>query len=222
MSEGEREAGQDRRQRRSISPLVVGWVINPVALVALWILRELDLVADQPLWAYVGVLWSGALVCAVAELWFRRRPSPLPVRCRVVAHSAFVTATIYLTGWGPALAIFYAFIAQENTVRGSRPWRVTAFWSVAWIAVGQVAIVRGWAPSLISEPLVHGVAAMNVLGVVFVVRMAAAVNEKKERAEDSLREREDRFRSLVQNSSDLILILDASGHISYASEARLH
>jgi diguanylate cyclase (GGDEF)-like protein/PAS domain S-box-containing protein len=65
---------------------------------------------------------------------------------------------------------------------------------------------------------VHGIALLNGLAVVFVVRMAGAVTAEKERAEATLRKSEDRFRSLVQNSSDLTMVLDTTG-ISYASEA---
>ena len=130
-----------------------------------------------------------------------------------------VTAALYITGWGPALAVCYAFMAQENLARtGARTWRATAFWSAVCIALGQLAIRLGIAPSMIDEPLVHGIAVINALGVAFVAWVTGAASEQKERAEATLRESEDRFRSLIQNSSDLTLVL-AGGHITYASEA---
>ena len=134
-------------------------------------------------------------------------------------QAACVTAALYVTGWGPVMAVAYAFMAQENVARsGARTWRITALYSAAWIALGQLAIYLGFAPTMIDEPLVHGIALLNGLAVVFVVRMAGAVTTQKEQAEATLRESEDRFRSLVQNSSDLTLVLDA-GTITYASEA---
>ncbi|MEY2434408.1 MAG: hypothetical protein QOC92_4133 [Acidimicrobiaceae bacterium] len=175
--------------------------------------------ANEPVWAYLVVLWGGATASSMTEVWFRRRPSALSLHARIFMQAACVTAALYVTGWGPVLAVAYAFMAQENVARsGAGTWRVTALWSAVWIGLGQLAIWTGFAPTMIDEPLVHGVALLNGLAVVFVVRMAGAVTDQKEKAEATLRESEDRFRSLVQNSSDLTIVLYA-GQISYASEA---
>ena len=211
--------GDGDGRRASVDPLVWGYVINPVALAAFLLLRHWSLVADEPVWAYLVVLWGGALVSTGTELWFRRRPSAWSLHARIFMQAACVTAALYVTGWGPVMAVAYAFMAQENVARsGARTWRITALYSAAWIALGQLAIYFGLAPTMIDEPLVHGIALLNGLAVVFVVRMAGAVTTQKEQAEATLRESEDRFRSLVQNSSDLTLVLDA-GTITYASEA---
>ncbi|MEY2420370.1 MAG: hypothetical protein QOI95_437 [Acidimicrobiaceae bacterium] len=211
--------GEVAHKRASVDPLVWGYVINPVALAAFLLLRRWGLVADQPVWSYLVVLWGGALASTVTEIWFRRSPSVWSQHARIFLQAACVTAALYVTGWGPVMAVAYAFMAQENVARtGARTWRITATYSAAWIAMGQLAIVVGFAPTMIDEPLVHGIALLNGLAVVFVVRMAGAVTAQKEQAEATVRESEDRFRSLVQNSSDLTLVLDA-GTITYASEA---
>jgi diguanylate cyclase (GGDEF)-like protein/PAS domain S-box-containing protein len=209
-------------RRAMLRPFVLAYAVNPVALAAFWALRRSHLVAPEPLWVYFLVLWGGALVGTAGEIWFRRHPSHLSLHLRVLVQTAVVTATLYVTGWGPVLAIAYAFMAQENVARsGSKTWRITAGWTVVWLGIGQLAIWRGIAPSLISEPLVHGLAALEALGVVIVVRMAGAVIDQKERAEAQLRSSEERFRSLVQNSSDLTMVMDTSGQITYASEASI-
>src|SRR5712692_6435208 len=56
------------------------------------------------------------------------------VHVRVLVQTAVVTATLYVTGWGPVLAVAYAFMAQENVARsGSKTWRITAGWTVLWL-----------------------------------------------------------------------------------------
>ena len=170
-------------------------------------------------WAYLVVLWGGGLASTATEIWFRRRPSAWSLHARIFMQAACVTAALYVTGWGPVMAVAYAFMAQENVAgSGGGTWRITALYSAAGIAIGQLAIFAGFAPTMIDEPLVHGIALLNGLAVVFVVRMAGAVTAQKEQAEATVRASEDRFRSLVQNSSDLTMVLE-SGAIAYASEA---
>src|SRR5689334_16173915 len=70
--------------RASVDPLVWGYVINPVALAAFILLRHWSLVADEPIWAYLVVLWGGALASTATELWFRRRPSTATLYARIV------------------------------------------------------------------------------------------------------------------------------------------
>ncbi|MEY2451007.1 MAG: hypothetical protein QOD92_581 [Acidimicrobiaceae bacterium] len=203
----------------SVDPLVWAYAINPVSLAAFLLLRHWSLVADVPVWVYLVVLWGGATLSTGTEIWFRRRPSTLSLNARILMQAACVTSALYVTGWGPVMAVAYAFMAQENVARsGASTWRITALYSALGMAVGQLAIFTGFAPTMIDEPLVHGVALLNGLAVAFVVRMGGAVTAEKERAETTMRESEDRFRSLVQNSSDLTMVLGA-GTITYASEA---
>jgi diguanylate cyclase (GGDEF)-like protein/PAS domain S-box-containing protein len=60
---------------------------------------------------------------------------------------------------------------------------------------------------------------MGAFVLLFVIRMAGATSAQKEVAETSLRTSEERFRSLVQNSSDTTLVLGPAGVILYASPA---
>jgi diguanylate cyclase (GGDEF)-like protein/PAS domain S-box-containing protein len=135
-------------------------------------------------------------------------------------QAAGVTTVIYLTGWGPVLSGAYAFLALENVSHsGSRVWRVTALWSLVGIAVGQLLISEGWAPSKLSSSESDALALMGAFVLLFIIRMAGATMEQKEEAESSMRLSEDRFRSLIQNSSDATMVMDEAGLCTYISPA---
>ena len=77
----------------------------------------------------------------------------------------------------------------------------------------------GVLPSVLSEHQANAMAVMGTFVLVFVIRIAAAIMEKKEKAEASMRMSEDRFRSLIQNSSDTTLVMGTGGICTYASPA---
>ena len=108
-------------RRATLRPIVLGYAVNHVALAVLWALRRWHLVSPVPLWVYLVVLWGTALAGTAAEIWFRRHPSRLTLHVRVLVQAAGVTATLYVTGWGPVIAIAYAFMAQENVARSGLP-----------------------------------------------------------------------------------------------------
>jgi len=203
-----------------MNPYVLGYAMGPAALVTLLILRRFGVVAHVPVWLWLVVFAAIPAVSASLEGLCRRYPSTLWLNARVAAHAAAVTAVIYLSGWGPVLIGAFAFVALENVSHdGSRTWRRTALWSLLGIAVGQVAIWQGWAPSFLSVGKSEALGLMGAFLLVFVIRMAGAAIEQKEDAETSMRVSEERFRSLVQNSTDTTFVMGAEGRIMYASPA---
>src|SRR5262249_33125530 len=141
-----------------------------------------------------------------------RRPTKGTLHLRVMTHAAITTAALYVTGWGPVLTIGYAIAAQENVANGgSAAWRITLMWDMVGIAVCQLGIGLHLVPSFIPSPAVHGLAILGTTGLVAVLRMTGSIAAEKERATEALRDSEERFRSLVHNSSDLVIVLDASG-----------
>jgi diguanylate cyclase (GGDEF)-like protein/PAS domain S-box-containing protein len=89
--------------------------------------------------------------------------------------------------------------------------------SVAGIGLGQLAIALGLAPTLISQPLVHGLAALSALGVAGTIRLLGWETRDKQRAQNEVARREQWFRALVQHASDVILVIAHDGLIEYAS-----
>jgi diguanylate cyclase (GGDEF)-like protein/PAS domain S-box-containing protein len=205
---------------RRMSASLIGYLMGPAALALILVLRHYGLVADEPAWLWVTVFVAVPAVSVLADIAYRRRPSTARLYLRIAQHCAAVTIVIYLSGWGPVLTGAFAFVALENLAHdGSRTWRVTMACSLTGIAVGQVAIWQDWMPSFLTTKASLALSLMGAFVLAFVIRMAGAAWESKEDAESATRDSEDRFRSLVQHSTDTTLVLGTDRRISYASPA---
>jgi diguanylate cyclase (GGDEF)-like protein/PAS domain S-box-containing protein len=205
-------------QLPNLSPKFLAYLIGPIALIVVLLLMKFNLMVQEPVWLWLAVFLVVPLITAVCDRVYLRRPSPRRLHLRIGSSAASVTFVIYLTGWGPVLVLAFAFLALENiSSGGSRVWRVTALWSLLGIGAGQLAIWEGWAPSLLTISQAHALALMGAFILLFVIRMAGVVMEQKEKAESLMRLSEDRFRSLIQSSSDVTVVIDADGLLSYVS-----
>ncbi len=197
--------------------MALGYLIGPIALVVILLMMHYGLVIRQSVWLWIAVFALIPTTSLMADQLSRRRPSTSSTNIRIAQNVAAVTVVIYLTGWGPVLVLAFAFVALENiSHEGSRIWRVVTFWSLLGVATGQVAISAGWAPSFLSDPHANALAFMGAFLLFFIIRMAGAVMAKKEKAEDLVIHSEDRFRSLIQNSSDVTMVVN-EGICTYVS-----
>ncbi|MFZ0250990.1 MAG: EAL domain-containing protein [Acidimicrobiales bacterium] len=213
--------------RRKLNPTKLAYLIGPVAFAVVLVLMRYGYVARVHWWVWLSLFISIAVVNAAADRFYALRPGPLSLNLRVVAQVTACTVAIYLTGWGPVLWAAYVFVALENTARvGSRVWKVALLWSVLGMAVGQFSLARGWLPSELGTSEAASLTVMGAFVLFFVMRMAGAIMEQnemameqKEVAEGHLRMSEDRFRSLIQNSSDVTMILGEGSEFRYVSPA---
>ena len=189
-----------------------------LTLAVFTLLRDLNAIASTPLLVYCLLLAGGGTVSALVLRWWPGNCSTRQLHCRVAANAAVTTAVIYATGWGPALALGYMFVATDNIRHsGSRAARPCIGWSIVGIAGGQLAIALNAAPTFVATPEVHGLGALAALGLGFAMHTAGATTRQKERAEADVRRSEERFKSLVQNGSDVVAVVTPEGHISYVS-----
>ena len=216
---GRAPAGPARKVRR-LNPSLLAYLMGPAALAAILVLMHFNEVAREPVGLWVAIFVAIPATSLTADHLYRVHPSRLRLHARVGIQAAGVTTVIYLTGWGPVLSGAYAFLALENVSHaGSRIWRITAFWSLLGIGAGQLAIAQGWAPSKLSLSETDALALMGAFVLFFIIRMAGATMEQKEEAEAAMRLSEDRFRSLIQNSSDATMVMDEAGDCTYVSPA---
>ncbi len=213
--------------RRRLNPTKLAYLIGPVALAVVLLLIRFGYVARVSPWVWVGLFMAIAIVNQGIDRFYVAHPSALSRDLRVISQVASVTVAIYLTGWGPVLWAAYFFIALENLARaGSRVWRTMVLCILVGMAIGEFCLVRGWFPSELTKAQSASLTVMGAFVLFFVIRMAGAIMEQsetmmeqKEEAERTLRLSEDRFRSLIQNSSDVTMILDEESAFRYVSPA---
>ena len=222
-TEGERAWAWTSHLR--LNPIALGYLIGPLAFVLVLVLEHFGVVARHSPWLWFGLFLTVALINLIADKAFDRRPNALRRQVRLALHAATATAVIYMTGWGPILIPAYAIGVLVSLSReGSRSWKPTFTWSVLGVVIGQTLIALGLVSSFLSLRDAQAVAVMNVFLLYFIVRMASGTVARREVAEESaraseqsLRRNEERFRALVQNSTDAILVVDENRSITYAS-----
>jgi diguanylate cyclase (GGDEF)-like protein/PAS domain S-box-containing protein len=202
-----------------LTPWIVYSAVPPAAGV-LWLLRQANLIAPTPVWLLAAFLAGGVAITTAADQWYQANRNRFRLNVRILSQIAVTSVMIYAIGWGPMLAIGYLFAFQESIAEaGSQVWRPTALWCLVGMVGGQAAIAAGAVHSFVGQPAVHGLAVLVGLCLVWIIRLQGQTALHKERAEADLRNSEDRFRSLVQNASEVIMVLDSDLHITYVGEA---
>ncbi len=214
------EPGEGAKVRRRLNPTILAYLMGPVAFVVILVLMRFDLIVREPALLWLAVFIAVPVSSLLVDHLYSVHPSTARLHLRVAVQAAGVTVVIYLSGWGPVLSLGFAFLALENVAHGgSRVWRITALWSLVGIALGQAAIALGWAPSALRLHQANALAIMGAFVLFFIIRMAGAAMEQKEDAEATTRLSEDRFRSLIQNSSDVTLVIGPGRLFTYVSPA---
>jgi len=219
-----------------VSPMVLAYAVGPVALVLLLVLRHFDLVAKAPAWSYAAAILVPQVASRSLERWRDAQPGSFRLHVRVAVHVAAVTWVIYLSGWGPALGMAFAFSALADLQQsGARTWRTALGWSLTGCAVGQLLVYKGWMPSFLGNSQAQTIGFLGAFVFGIAIRMAGAVGEQKERADallaeqmtqaalardDAQRSRDDARRSeahhraVVENAAEGILTVGRDGRVA--------
>jgi diguanylate cyclase (GGDEF)-like protein/PAS domain S-box-containing protein len=102
---------------------------------------------------------------------------------------------------------------------GSRAWLPALGWSLVGILLGQLAIAAGLIFTYLTplQTQVGGLA--GAILVALLVRQYGLETAHREQTEEALHRSEQRFRALVQYSSDMTVVLDPDGTVTYVSPA---
>ena len=219
-----------------LSPSFVAYAVGPLALVLLLVCRNWGLVSNASPWAYAGVIAWAHVSGRMVELWPTASRGSWRLHVRVVVHVSAVTMVIYLSGWGPALGMAYAFSALADLQQsGAAAWRAALGWSWVGCAVAQVLVLQGVVPSLLSSSQSQAIGLLGAFVFSIAIRMAGAVAENQERADallademqraslarddanrsrDAARRSEAHHRSVVENAAEGILTIGLDGTLT--------
>ncbi len=192
--------------------VVVPSILTAFAFV---VLSHFGAAGDLPLWLLLSLLAAAAIISEVGGGMIRPDSSSMRLHFGLAAQILSVSAIIYAIGWGPMLAIGYLFVlARALDEGGSRVWRIALLWTIVGMALGQVAIQFRVVPTYLKPPYVHGLAALCVLGVAFVMRLLGTKTEETEQADAEVRSTVSLLSATLDSTADGILVVDADGNIT--------
>lgn len=205
--------------RRPISLGLIA-LITGVMIPAVLVLDGFDLVGDVDTEVIVVLITATAFAFYLAHKIWPADASTVGVHMRTAIETFSVAAIVYSSGWGPALIFAFTLLFALNIREfGSRIARPTMGWFLLATFGGQLVIASGQVATFVPEPEVHGLAVVAALGSVLIFGFFGDVARLQEQAEVEVRRGGERFRSLVQNTSDVIAIVDSDGRFRYLSPA---
>src|SRR5207247_10875313 len=101
----------------------------------------------------------------------------------------------------------------------SGAWRPAAVCGTAAVVTGQVLIALGWVYTFLPGAQGHAIAAILAVTALLISRLLGLTVAQKEEAERRLRLSEERFRTLIHHSADVVTVTDDSGAVTYVSPA---
>jgi diguanylate cyclase (GGDEF)-like protein len=165
----------------------------PPAIALLIVAEHNGFVAHRPGWYYAVLLTAITCTTSVVDtLWPDKTCTERQMVYRTSTMLAAITVAIYATGWGPTLAVAYGYaVAYAIRYAGSRATLPMMFTSVGCIALGQGAIAIGLAPTLIPQPLVHGLAILIAAATAMTTYFQGLVMREREALERTVHEQKE-------------------------------
>jgi diguanylate cyclase (GGDEF)-like protein/PAS domain S-box-containing protein len=219
---GKRWASVDRSGTPALPPLsplggaVVGGLLGALSA---WALRSAGF--ETPWW---GLPPAMALLVMSAQEGPQRllgggRLDNRPVLRSIVALCEF-GLVLHLAGIGFLLPVTAVLIAAVHVQwSGSSAWRPIVRVTLVMTVLNQALILSGWVPTVVSPGLTLALCPSILVIAVLAITNGGLAARAREKITERLAEAEERFRTLVQNSSDVVAVADVAGVFTYISPA---
>ena len=212
---------EEQARHRRLNPTHLAYLMGPAALLVILLLMRFDLVVRESAWLWLAVFICIPVASLITDVLYRAHPSQVRLHARVAVQAAGgdhgdlsdrlgpgPLGRLRLPGPGERGPRRIPGLADHRPVEPARD-RVRAGGHHRGVGC----------PPMLSIHEANALAVMGAFVLMFIIRMAGATMEQKEDAEASTRLSEDRFRSLIQNSSDMTLVMGTGGMCSYVSPA---
>jgi len=191
---------------------------GPIAILALPWLQNAGLIADTPIWLLVVLLVACSVANATVQAFEGRLTPERGLQLRAATAAVSTAWVVYATGWGSILVIGYGVgIADLLRVHGSRAWLPGLLWSGFAIAIGELTVALGWAPTILSPAVAHAVALTTFGCLALIARTLGSSAAAAEEATATIERDRSYFRDLVQHAADVIALVSPDFQIDYIS-----
>lgn len=207
--------------RASIGLLVVGALAAGLAAwPAFRWLHEVGLVTGSPLvlallLPLIGLMGTRAVQERIGGGSLTTRPT-----LRLALAFSLFAAFTWTAGWSlilPATAILVAVVHIQRS--GSTVWRPAVLIVSLATLLGQAGVALGWVSSVVDPAVSHLAAtATLVLACLGILTVGASVAER-DAAGEALARADARLRALMESSTDVLTVSDATGRLTYVSPA---
>ena len=160
------------------------YLCGAVGLLELWALGRVHVILERPIWLLLVVLAASCAAGWFGDRTYRSHPSAWSLHLRVACQTLSVTVVIYLVGWGPALAIAYAFpLLDTGHSVGRRGRWALAVWPVIALGLAQVLVDNADIHLLMSRDISNGLALSDAFAIFFIWFQISQLTAGKEAAE---------------------------------------
>ena len=160
-------------------------LVIPPAIGLLLLAEHYGFVAERPGWYYPTLIVALTFATSFADvLWPDGTCTQQQMVYRTSTMIVAISVGIYATGWGPTLAVAYIYaVCYAIRYAGSKATTPMLACTLVCIVLGQLAITAGIAPTLIDEPLVHGLALLAAAVTAMTIAFQGVVMAEKEALE---------------------------------------